>query len=758
MISENENLPLTNNETQYTLKIASIRDEFLSQIKKLEKETSKKFENQNTKLESSIIELSSKLNNIIKSNKELSNNYAEISVKLDKLNELEVFKRKLEGQIITHEIRLNNTIKDLSDAKLKYDKIFIDNLLVPGFIGPQAQFKTMGEYIHDNIITVTGLNSLKETSKKDLKEIKLKLDNIYKEFLTIINSTIQRCNDYSDNKNKILEDEFKLEIKNHNEKIIEVRMQNVKEAISLEKRTKEMENEWNNILNIKTDIEKKLSDNLLIYQNNLDEAINKYNDMKGEFNKIKMRFGSLVDFIKDIQSRKNIGTCEVFKKKEIKRLTDKLNFNKQNENSYNSSDLEKVDLDYEIKIEANVNTDDEEGDFEKKKKVRQIFRKLTDKKVNDYNNNNNINVNNNNMIDYNMKNMKYNYNRIKNEISDNINNVKIRGLNNLGRKSVNVNFYNENFNIKEVGDFLQKENKINIIASPSNNRRKKRIEDNYIHQIYINENKNLQNQLVIERKNVNNIQNDNYDNQISSSSQEKNEKIVNLKNINNNNNNNYTYYNQSNNNIIYNNSIGINNKKYSSTQLIDKSMLEKFLNEPSSFNPNYNNKNNNNNNIKQHKQINLKNQKVNHNKFNSISTSTNTKLSAINFLNYDSNIPQKKIIKTKKKMYIKNTPKDYDSGFGFNFIQLGLERKLTSQNTFLINNFQSERDIIQSRNDNNRISYSNNKNTNLIRSSSPSDYHKEFIDSEGNIVYRRNIKFNDILPSKKKNKINKECY
>lgn len=332
----------------------------------------------------------------------------------------------------------------------------------------------------------------------------------------------------------------------------------------------------------------------------------------------------------------------------------------------------------------------------------------------------------------------------------NINNVKIRGLNNLGRKSVNVNFYNENFNIKEVGDFLQKENKINIIASPSNNRRKKRIEDNYIHQIYINENKNLQNQLVIERKNVNNIQNDNYDNQISSSSQEKNEKIVNLKNINNNNNNNYTYYNQSNNNIIYNNSIGINNKKYSSTQLIDKSMLEKFLNEPSSFNPNYNNKNNNNNNIKQHKQINLKNQKVNHNKFNSISTSTNTKLSAINFLNYDSNIPQKKIIKTKKKMYIKNTPKDYDSGFGFNFIQLGLERKLTSQNTFLINNFQSERDIIQSRNDNNRISYSNNKNTNLIRSSSPSDYHKEFIDSEGNIVYRRNIKFNDILPSKKK--------
>jgi hypothetical protein len=80
---------------------------------------------------------------------------------------------------------------------------------------------------------------------------------------------------------------------------------------------------------------------------------------------------------------------------------------------------------------------------------------------------------------------------------------------------------------------------------------------------------------------------------------------------------------------------------------------------------------------------------------------------------------------------------------------LGLERKLTSQNTFL-NNFQSERNIIQSRNDTNRILYSNNKNSNLIRSSSPSDYHKEFIDSEGNIVYRRNIKFNDILPSKKK--------
>jgi hypothetical protein len=309
MNSENENNILKDEivEKSNQMNIASMRNEFLKEIKKLKNDTEKQFKDQNTKTNTSLIELETKLNTIKEQNTKLIDSYAEILVKLEKFKELDIFKKRIEDKIITHEIRINNTMKDLNDSKFKYDKIFIDNLLVPGFIGPKSQFKTMGDYIHDNILNVSGLNTIKDQMKKDIKEIKLRLENMTKEILTIVNSASQRCNDYSDNKNKMLENDLKLEIKTNTEKIMEVRMQNIKEAISLEKRTKEFQNEWNKILNIKSDIDKKLSDHLLIYKTDLDETLKTYNDIKNQFNKIKMRFGSLVEFIKDIRFRKNLG-------------------------------------------------------------------------------------------------------------------------------------------------------------------------------------------------------------------------------------------------------------------------------------------------------------------------------------------------------------------------------------------------------------------------------------------------------------------
>ena len=88
---------------------------------------------------------------------------------------------------------------------------------------------------------------------------------------------------YSDNKYKMLENEFKLENKLINDKIMEVRMNNIKEAIDLEKRTQEFQKEWDKILLIKKEIEKKLIDHLLIYKTDAACAINKYNEGRIKF-------------------------------------------------------------------------------------------------------------------------------------------------------------------------------------------------------------------------------------------------------------------------------------------------------------------------------------------------------------------------------------------------------------------------------------------------------------------------------------------
>ena len=783
MNTENENIISKDEIIEKTnqMNITLYREEFLKEMKNLKNETEKKFEEINTKTNTSLIELDTKLNTITQQNTKLINSYAEIIVKLEKLKELDIFKKKIEDQIITHEIRLNNTMKDLSDSKFKYDKIFIDNLLVPGFIGPQSQFKTMGDYIHDNIINVSGLNTIKEQMKKDIKEIKSRIENMTKEILTIVNSASQRCNDYSDNKNKMLENDIKLEIKTNTEKIMEVRMQNVKEAISLEKRTKEFQSEWNKILNIKNDIDKKLSDHLLIYKTDLDEALKKYNNMKSQFNKIKMRFGTLVEFIKDVRFRRNLGTFEEVKKKDIRKLTDKLEFKNKKNESIDSSDLDKVDLDYDFILGKDINSDDDDEDYEKKKKVITIFKKLTNNSKTNNDNKTNLNNSNNSLIN---DNENKNNTQIKNtNIKDNVKNElkKNENLNirkstrgkttNPGRRSVNVGFYyNNNFDIKEIG-FLQKENKINILASPIKNRKKKEKKEIIIPTINLNENSNnnknnnmfnspkrhksFDKRSIIEMKNQNIARNnktsskptENLQIQINQLSSEKKENldepIINLKSI--------PIISQNNSNQSL-----INNEKNPSVQIEDNLFLEKLIKDENELNDNFYNSNQNKNNILNNKinqiNLNLNNNKIiNHHKYNSISINTNKKLSSNNIFNpSDYLISPRKFEPKKKKIFINNTPKDYDPNFDFNFIQLNFEKNIP-QNLSMTKNVYSEKDIRQNRN-NKKFQFNNNKQTIFTRTFSPNDYHKEIIDSYGNQVYKRNLKFNDILPSTKQSK------
>ena len=95
---------------------------------------------------------------------EKNNNFKKnINIKLqnEKIEDYESFKKKIESQIITHEIHLNETMKDLSNAKFKYDKIFIENLTVPGYIGQSSQYKNVGEFLNHIIKEISSLNSEK---------------------------------------------------------------------------------------------------------------------------------------------------------------------------------------------------------------------------------------------------------------------------------------------------------------------------------------------------------------------------------------------------------------------------------------------------------------------------------------------------------------------------------------------------------------------------------------------------------------------
>ena len=72
--------------------------------------------------------------------KHLTSNLSEYKFKLDKVDQFSSFQNKANDLLTTHDIRINSMMSELSSAKIKYDKIFIDNLTVPGYIGEYSHY------------------------------------------------------------------------------------------------------------------------------------------------------------------------------------------------------------------------------------------------------------------------------------------------------------------------------------------------------------------------------------------------------------------------------------------------------------------------------------------------------------------------------------------------------------------------------------------------------------------------------------------
>ena len=66
---------------------------------------------------------------------------AKMNSRIDQLDNYESFVTKTNEKLTSHEIRLNNIREDFSKATQKYDKIYLDNMELPGYIGPCAKYK-----------------------------------------------------------------------------------------------------------------------------------------------------------------------------------------------------------------------------------------------------------------------------------------------------------------------------------------------------------------------------------------------------------------------------------------------------------------------------------------------------------------------------------------------------------------------------------------------------------------------------------------
>ena len=277
-----------NNENQ---EIKKLKEEIISQI---QAEQLKYFKNFEKKIEESN-SLINESNKKFSENKAFFENILSQKYYFEKLDNHDKIITKINDTLLAHEIKLSKISEEINSLRTKYDKAILDNLLLPGQIGPSCQYKNLSQYLKNNIYDMTRMKTDNENLKNLSSDLKTRFELSQKNVTNLIDSCVQRANLYTDSRindfNKILESKM-IET---NEKLMEIRMKNIQ---SKDKYTV-------NITEIKNDLEERIQDQ--------EKKLNKLNQMleksvtEGKLEKLKNKVKNikelLLNFIDNCQNQ-----------------------------------------------------------------------------------------------------------------------------------------------------------------------------------------------------------------------------------------------------------------------------------------------------------------------------------------------------------------------------------------------------------------------------------------------------------------------
>ena len=283
---------------------------------------------------------------------EILSSQASLNNRLDKFNSYESFVAKTNDNITSHEIRINNLREDYTKTVQKYDKIYLDNLELPGYIGRCAKYKNCQLFFEDVIKEINKFNNYKEKNNLDLKTYKDKLEYNIKTFRNLVNNNNETQIKYINKLNEKNLKESKDMVDNLAERVMELRLENSKHSLDLITKTNEINQQMDKIKEMKGELLNEFYNKIDDYKIETNKTINSFNEFKNEYNIIRKKFLELAEFIKDIRFRKNLGV-EV-NKKEINDLYK--NLIKKNKKCNKDKNVELLnDISKIEKLEFNIN-------------------------------------------------------------------------------------------------------------------------------------------------------------------------------------------------------------------------------------------------------------------------------------------------------------------------------------------------------------------------------------------------------------------
>ena len=314
--------------------IAKFKDDIVNALSQIED----KVTNKNNSIESMINAKNSVFETRLA---EMDNSIKSINTKLnqlfgmqEKLKDVLPLQQKNNETLISHEIRLNNLSKEISSSCYKYDKIVLDNLIVPGQVGEYCKFKNVKECLDYTLNQLAVFNSYKEKSSAEFKLFKEKMDQTQKKHGMDLEIAKDGVNRYVKERLELSDKKFDDKINEYINLVHETKMENNTYAAQLKEISTELKKEMNKMLNLKEEIVKHNTETKLYVDEVTQSTMESFTSMRSDFTKINRHFTEIVDFIKDVRFKKNINS-EVTKQ-DIKKLANNLLDNSQTNISNNS--------------------------------------------------------------------------------------------------------------------------------------------------------------------------------------------------------------------------------------------------------------------------------------------------------------------------------------------------------------------------------------------------------------------------------------
>jgi hypothetical protein len=308
--------------------LTHFKEELLQSIREVEERISSNLSLFKDEFQRKLIQVDSKFTEFTVKVDELNNASNLDKIKLEKVSDLIIFQKKTSDQLISHDMKLNNMQKDLTNACYKYDKIYLDNLVLPGIIGEFCRFKNLKEYIDDNLKQVQNLTSFKEKHSTELKNYRDKLDTMLKQMTMQLESNEKVLKSYTNLMVQETEGNLRREYGELTNRLGEIKLENSKYAVELNRSAKELNVEYEKLVNIRNDLGKHFDDNVNNMRESHKTTVDSFDTLRGQFDRIKTRFNEVSEFIKDVRFRRNLNDEKV-SKQELKQMSNRLTFEQQ---------------------------------------------------------------------------------------------------------------------------------------------------------------------------------------------------------------------------------------------------------------------------------------------------------------------------------------------------------------------------------------------------------------------------------------------